>query len=110
MSGDRYGQVQTFTFLTLPGVVGFASYSGNILAIFGFMFTIVLAGHFLEWFADFTTGNVATCAVSGVSLAYLTVQIGFPWTLFIYATELGLACAALGIFWVGIRRLNKSAA
>jgi hypothetical protein len=108
MSGDRYGQVEVFTFLTLPGVVGFSSYSGSILVIFGFVFATVLAGHLLEWFAGFTTGNVAACAVSGVSLAYLTVQMGFPWTLFIYGLELALACSALGAFRILIRRMTKS--
>jgi hypothetical protein len=108
MSGDRYGQVEVFTFLTLPGVVGFSSYSGSILVIFGFVFATVLAGHLLEWFAGFTTGNVAACAVSGVSLAYLTVQMGFPWTLIIYGLELALACSALGAFRILIRRMTKS--
>ncbi|KJC42514.1 hypothetical protein UP09_18635 [Bradyrhizobium sp. LTSP885] len=105
MAGDPYGKVEVFTFLTLPGVIGVASYSGSIPLIFGFVFGTMLAGHLLEWFACSLTRSVAVGAVSGVSLAYLTVQMGFPWTLFIYALELCLACAALGGFWFASRRL-----
>ncbi|YBW40994.1 hypothetical protein ACMYR2_3528 [Nitrobacter sp. TKz-YC01] len=108
MSGDPYGRVEIFTFLTLPGIIGFASYSGSVPLIFGFVFCTVLAGHLLEWIACSITRNAAVGAVSGVSLAYLTVQMGFPRTLFIYAIELCLACAALGGFWFVSRRLATS--
>jgi hypothetical protein len=103
MSGDPYAKVEVFTFLTLPGIIGIASYSGSTALIFGFVFGTILAGHLVESFAGKVTGNVAVRAVSGVSLAYLTVQMGFPWTLFIYAVELCLACAALGGFWFASR-------
>jgi hypothetical protein len=105
MAGDPYGKVEVFTFLTLPGVIGVASYSGSVPVIFGFVFGTMLVGHLLEWLGCSMTGNVAVGAVSGVSLAYLTVQMGFPWTLYIYALELCLACAALWGFWFAVRRV-----
>ena len=105
MAGNPYGTVKVFTFLTLPGVIGFASFSGSFLSIFVFVLGTMLAGHFVEWIGWRMTGNVAVGAVSGTSLAYLTVQLGFPWTLFIYAIELCLACAVLGIFLMAMRRL-----
>ncbi|PPQ13808.1 hypothetical protein CV770_40520 [Bradyrhizobium sp. AC87j1] len=108
MAGNPYGRVEVFTFLTLPGLIGFASYSGSIPLIFGFAFGTTLIGHLVEWFACRITGNVAVGAVSGVSLAYLAVQMCFPWTLFIYAMELCLACAALGGFWFSSRWLVRS--
>ena len=108
MSGDFYAKVEFWTFLTLPGIIGFASYSGSIPLIFGFVFGTILAGHLVEFFVLRITGNVAGGALSGVSLAYLTVQLGFPWTLFIYAIELCLACAALGGFWFASRWLVTS--
>jgi hypothetical protein len=108
MSGNFYAEVEEFTFLTLPGIIGFASYSGSIPLIFGFVFGTILAGHLVEFFVLKITGNVAVGAISGVSLAYLTVQMGFPWTLFIYAIELCLACAALGGFWFASRWLVTS--
>lgn len=108
MAGDPYGKVEVFTFLTLPGIIGFASYSGSIPLIFGFVFGTILAGHLVEWFACTITGNVAVGAVSGVSLAYLTVQMGFPWTLVIYAVELCLACAGLSVFWFASRWMAMS--
>lgn len=110
MSGNFYAEVEDFTFLTLPGIIGFASYSGNIPLIFGFVFGTILAGHLVEFFVLKITGNVAVGAISGISLAYLTVQMGFPWTLFIYAIELCLACAALAGFWFASRWLVTSSA
>jgi hypothetical protein len=108
MAGDLYGKVEFFTFLTLPGTIGFASYSGSVPVIFGLVFGAIIIGHLVEWFAFKMTGNIAVAAVSGVSLAYLTVQMGFPWTLFVYAVELCLACAALRGFWLTIRWLVTS--
>ena len=106
MSGDPYEDVQFFTFLTLPGPFGVASYSGNTAIIFAFAFGVILIGHSLEWIAARLTGNVANAAVSGVSLGYLTVQMGFPWTLFIFALELVLSAGALAVFWFAARRLS----
>ena len=79
MSGDRYGQVTFFTFLTLPGVIGIASYSGSLTVIFAFVMCVFLLGHGIETFTARITGNPAAAAVCGVSLAYLTAQMGYPW-------------------------------
>ena len=109
LSGDIYGKVEFFTFLTLPGLVGLAAYSGSLLAIFAFVFCVILMAHSLEVFAAAMTRNVAVAAVSGVSLAYLIVQMGFPWTLLIFAVELALATAALGLFWMLVQRIGAPA-
>ncbi|TIM23907.1 MAG: hypothetical protein E5Y74_04015 [Mesorhizobium sp.] len=99
MSGDRYGKVQYYTFLTLPGPIGVASLSGSIIVVSVFMFFLTIAGHSIEWLAAWVTQNVASAAVTGVSLAYLLVQMGFPWTLFIYAIELVLSVLFVGAVW-----------
>ncbi|TPL88658.1 hypothetical protein [Mesorhizobium sp. B2-3-12] len=99
MSGDRYGNVEYYTFLTLPGPVGIASLSGSLPVVAAFMFALTLVGHSIEWVASRATQNIATAAVAGVSLAYLTVQMGFPWTLLIYAIELVLSVLFLGAIW-----------
>ena len=110
LAGDLYGNVKFFTFLTLPGIIGVAAYSGSLLGTFAFVFCIVLLAHSLEVFAAAMTRNVAVAAVSGVSLAYLIVQMGFPWTLLIFAIELVLATAALGLFRMLVQRLCMRAA
>ncbi|MCA0035318.1 MULTISPECIES: hypothetical protein [unclassified Mesorhizobium] len=106
MSGDRYGAVKYYTFLTLPGPVGVASLSGSPLLVAAFMFGLALVGHSIEWVAARLTQNLATAAVTGVSLAYLTVQMGFPWTLLIYAIELLLSVTFVGGVWWATKRLT----
>lgn len=106
MSGDRYGNVEYYTFLTLPGPVGIASLSGSLPVVAAFMFALTLVGHSIEWVASRATQNLATAAVAGVSLAYLTVQMGFPWTLLIYAIELVLSVLFLGAIWWLTKRLT----
>lgn len=108
MSGDRYGNVEYYTFLTLPGPVGVASMSGSPLIVAAFMFGLALAGHSIEWVAARITQNLAAAAVTGVSLAYLTVQMGFPWTLLIYAIELLLSVTFVGIVWWAAKRLTSA--
>ncbi|WP_131803512.1 hypothetical protein [Mesorhizobium sp. LCM 4577] len=108
MSGDRYGAVKFYTFLTLPGPIGVASLSGSSLIVAAFMFGLALAGHSIEWLAARLTRNLATAAVTGVSLAYLTVQMGFPWTLLIYAIELLLSVMFVGVVWWTINRLTSA--
>lgn len=108
MSGDRYRNVDYFTFLTLPGPVGIASYSGSPTTIFSLVFLLVLAGHALEWLTASLTKNLAATSVAGVSLAYLVVQMGFPWTLFIYALELALAVTAIALSWWILNHLATS--
>jgi hypothetical protein len=104
MSGDRYRDVTQFTFLTLPGPIGLASYSGSSTIIAAFMFALILAGHALEWVCAVFTRNLGSTAVAGVSLAYLSVQMGFPWTLLIYALELLAATAFIGLFRLVLSR------
>ncbi|ESZ42957.1 hypothetical protein X732_03440 [Mesorhizobium sp. L2C066B000] len=108
MSGDRYGNVEYYTFLTLPGPIGIASLSGSPLIVMAFMFALTLLGHLIEWVAARLTQNVATAAVTGVSLAYLTVQMGFPWTLLIYAIELLLSVTFVGVVWWVTRGLTSA--
>lgn len=108
MSGDRYGNVEYYTFLTLPGPVGVASLSGSLLVVAAFMFALTLVGHSIEWGAARATQNLAAASATGVSLAYLTVQMGFPWTLLIYAIELVLSVLFLGAVWRITKRLTST--
>lgn len=91
MSGDLYADVKGFVFLTLPGPIGIASYTGNLVLIAAFVFVTMLLGHALEVYSARVTRNIGCTTAVGVSLAYLFVQMGFPWTLFIYCVELFLA-------------------
>lgn len=108
MSGDRYGKVEYYTFLTLPGPIGIGSLSGSPLIVMAFLFALTLLGHLIEWVAARLTQNLATAAVTGVSLAYLTVQMGFPWTLLIYAIELLLSVTFVGVVWWVTRGLTSA--
>lgn len=97
MSGDKYRDVKDFVFLSLPGAIGVASYSGSLWLIAGSMFVLVLAGHFFEVAAGGLTKSIAACSVVGVSLAYLVVQLNVPWTFIVYAFELLAAICSLAI-------------
>lgn len=108
ISGNRYGHVEYYTFLTLPGPIGVASLSGSAMVVAAFMFALTLAGHLVEWIAARSTQNLAAASVTGVSLAYLTVQMGFPWTLLIYAIELLLSVMFLGAVWWATKWLASS--
>jgi len=108
MSGGRYANVEYYTFLTLPGPIGVASMSGSPLIVAVFMFGLALVGHSIEWVAARLTQNLATAAVTGVSLAYLTVQMGFPWTLLVYAIELTLSVVFVGAVWQITNRLTSA--
>jgi hypothetical protein len=103
LSGDQYGTVEYYTFLTLPGPVGVASYSGSHFIVAAFLFVVVLAGHAVEWLMAKFTANIGAAAVAGVSTAYITVQMGFPWTYFVFVVELVLAGAALGMVRLGFQ-------
>jgi hypothetical protein len=98
MAGDRYIDVKVFTFLTIPGVIGFGSYSGSYLWTALFTFLVFLIGHFVETFAARATRNAGAAAVAGVAMAYLVAQFNVPWTLFIFIVELLLALVALALF------------
>lgn len=96
LAGDIYAEVTTFTFLTLPGPIGIAAFSGSYLIVAAVSFLLVMLGHTLEWFAARLTRNIGCVAVTGVSLAYLFVQMCFPRTLLVYMVELGAAIVAMG--------------
>jgi hypothetical protein len=97
MAGDKYLGVKTFTFLTLPGPIGVGSYSGDVLSVGFFMFLLFLIGHGVEVFSAFVTRNASCTIVTGVAMAYLTVQMGFPRTLFFFTLEIvgALLCIAV---------------
>lgn len=98
MSGDLYANVKNFVFLTLPGPIGIASYTGNLALIATFVCVTMLLGHALEVYSAKVTRNIGCTTAVGVSLAYLFVQMGFPWTLFIYYVELFLAISFIALF------------
>ncbi|MCX8278674.1 hypothetical protein OSJ77_00535 [Phyllobacterium sp. 0TCS1.6C] len=97
MSGDRYANVKDYVFLTLPGPIGVASYTGNLVLIVAFVFVCMLLGHALELYCASVTRNLGCTSAVGVSLAYLFVQMGFPWTLFIYCVELFLTISVIAL-------------
>ncbi|WP_176038295.1 hypothetical protein [Brucella tritici] len=97
MSGDLYANVKGFVFLTLPGPIGIASYTGNLALIATCVFVIMLLGHAIEVYSAKVTRNIGCTTAVGVSLAYLFVQMGFPWTLFIYCVELFLAISFIAV-------------
>jgi hypothetical protein len=97
MSGDKYAGVTDYVFLSLPGPAGVASFSGSFLVIAACLFVLTLSGHLIERVAASATHNVASCALVGVSLAYLVVQLNVPWTLFVYVLELLAALGALAL-------------
>lgn len=97
MAGDKYIDVKHFTFLTIPGVIGFGSYTGSYPGIALFTFFVVVLGHLVEKFAAQVTKNSAAASVSGVALAYLVAQFNVPWTLIVFIGELLLALSALAL-------------
>jgi hypothetical protein len=110
LSHSTYTESRGFTFLTLPGIIGVGSLSGSLSIIFAFVLMMILGLHTLEVLAAKLTGNVAVGAVCGVSLAYLTAQMGFPWTLLVFVVELAVAVAVLAVYWATLRHLASSRA
>lgn len=109
MSGGKYDGVKYFTFLTLPGFIGVGSLSGNVAIIFAFAFACIIVGHTIEWAGLKITKNAATAAVVGVSVAYLIVQMPFPWSTFLFAVEISFAIVAIGLLRLVLATLVRKA-
>ena len=96
-----YPRSSKVVFMTIPGPVAFAAFSGSQAWCFAILAFLVTGGALLEYLAARLTANPAVGAVAGVALAYLVVQLNFPRTLLVFAIELMgavLAIAAIGWF------------
>ncbi|GGE39771.1 hypothetical protein GCM10007276_16380 [Agaricicola taiwanensis] len=98
MSGSPYARLDKFVFMTIPGPVAVAAFSGSAVLCFLFMAAAVMAGTLIEGLAGRLTANPAIAAVAGVAMAYLLVQLNFPRTLFFFVIELLLAVFAVSLF------------
>lgn len=101
MSHSVYTRLDNFVFMTIPGPVAIAAFSGSALVCFLALASTVLTGTLIEHLGLRLTANPAIAAVAGVALAYLLVQMNFPRTLFFFAIELVLAFLAIAaIGWM----------
>lgn len=101
MSHAVYTRLDKFIFMTIPGPVALAAFSGSALVCFLALTGMVLIGTLIEHLGLRLTANPAVAAVAGVALAYLLVQMNFPRTLFFFAIELVLAFLAMAaIGWI----------
>lgn len=101
MSHSVYTRLDNFVFMTIPGPVAIAAFSGSALVCFLALAGTVLAGTLFEHLGLRLTANPAVAAVAGVALAYLLVQMNFPRTLFFFTIELVLAFLAIAaIGWM----------
>jgi len=98
MSASSYQRFSNFVFMTIPGPIAISSYSGSLSFTFIAMFTIALLFHCVEYFALLATRNTATAATAGVALAYMTIQMNFPRTVFFFTLELLGAIIVIAIF------------
>lgn len=104
MAGTGYQRSDHFVFMTIPGPVAVAAFSGSALVCFLAMAGLVLAGSAIEYCAGRATGNPAATAVSGVALAYLLVQVNFPRTLLFFVVELVAAITVMAVIgWLGTK-------
>lgn len=102
LAGDPYAGVEHFKFMTIPGAVGFAAMSGNPLVVFGFCFALLLLAHAVEVTAAVVTRSEGARAALGVSLAYLLMQLNFPWALLALTAQFVAAVLVIGLarFWI----------
>lgn len=110
MSHSVYTRLDKFTFMTIPGPVALAAFSGSALVCFLALAGTVLFGTLIEHLGLRLTANPAVSAVAGVALAYLLAQMNFPRTLFFFAIELilaFLAIAAIGWMAGAFRPLSR---
>jgi hypothetical protein len=112
LAGEPYAGVEDFEFLTIPGVVGLAAMSGDPLGIFAFCFALLLIAHLIETTAGLVTRNDGATAVLGVSLAYLLMQLNFPWSLFALTVQFIAAALVIGLarFWIISRAADATGA
>ncbi len=104
-----YQRSERFVFLTVPGPIAVLLYGGNMtLAAIG-MAVFFGIGFAIERLCDAWVRNPAASATVGAALAYLLVQMMFPRTLLMFAIELVLALAVIGVFRLACRRWIDSA-
>lgn len=92
-----YPRSTRVVFMTIPGPVAFAAFSGSRSWCFAILLVLVVAGALLEYLAARLTANPAVGAVAGVALAYLVVQLNFPRTLLVFVIELVAAVVAIAV-------------
>lgn len=110
LAGEPYAGVEHFEFLTIPGLVGVAAMSGNPLGIFTFCFALLLVAHAIEMTTGVVTRNEGARAVLGVALAYLLMQLNFPWALLALTIQFIAAVLVISLarFWIISRRVGAT--
>jgi hypothetical protein len=97
LAGTRYKHSETFTFLTVPGVVALLALSGSLLCVFAGMFGIGLFVLGTEIVADRWFRNGFLLSIIGASMAYVVCQMNFPYLTAIYFGQLWLSLVFLKI-------------
>jgi TRAP-type C4-dicarboxylate transport system permease small subunit len=92
----KYKRSETFTFLTVPGVVGLLALSGSLLVVLVGTLSIGVLVLGTEVIAERWFGNDFLLSIVGASMAYVVCQMNFPYLTAIYFGEL----------WVGFLVLN----
>jgi hypothetical protein len=97
LAGTRYKRSDTFTFLTVPGVVALLALSGSLLCVFAGMFGIGVLVLGTEIVADRWFRNDFLLSIIGASMAYVVCQMNFPYLTAIYFGQLWLGLVFLRI-------------
>lgn len=97
ISRSGYTHSERFTFLTLAGAPAIFFYSGSLGVVFGGMFLFVALLLLIEFFAWRWTGNPYVVSLAGVSMAYTTTQINFPYLAIIFFIQLIFTLALIAV-------------
>jgi len=104
ISKSPYQESESFTFLTLPGIIAILYYSGSLLIVFMGVIFVLLLMLATEWVALRITGNLFLQSVVGISLANVIAQLNFPYLGMIFFLQLWVA---LVVIWaIHLRLFN----
>lgn len=107
ISKSPYEESESFTFLTLPGIIAILYYSGSLLIVFAGVIFVLLLMFVTEWFALRVTGNLFLQSVVGMAMANVVCQLNFPYLGAVFFAQLWVA---IGFIWLLQRMPSKPGA
>lgn len=110
IAGAGYAQSERFTFLTLAGATAVLYYTGSLAVVAVGM--AALAGMLLatDALVRRSTGNPFVASLAGISMAYTTTQLTFPYLAAIFFLQLWFTLAAIAFLeFVGAAKSAVSA-
>lgn len=109
LSGSNYQAGYGKVFLTLPGFIGLASFSGSALVVFTLSFLAVLVGLLIEKALYFIlSDNQVSLSLLGCTLANAICQMNNLYLLIVFLIELVLFIALISLFVKKVTKINIS--